>query len=303
VSEPGRPSSQWVGYLLVAAAATSWGSQGVVAKLLLASGLPPAGLVSARTAVAALVVALALAVVRPGLLRIRGPDFWRLALLGVVGMALSQYSYYVALSRIPVATALLVTFTAPLLVLAAGVVLHGEPVGLRDVAAAAATLAGAALVVRAYEPALLRIDAVGLAASGFCAVAFAFYSLWARRMARRLSPWTLLAYSLATATAFWVLLAPPWRVLLAPHPPAVWAGFTVVVTFGTLVPFALYLAGLARIQAAHASITSCLEPVVAAIVAFFALGEALEAPQLIGGALILAGIGLLHARREATPAA
>jgi drug/metabolite transporter (DMT)-like permease len=303
VPEPARPSSQWVGYLLVAAAATSWGSQGVVAKLLLTGGLPPGGLVSARTAVACLVLAAALAVVRPGLLRIGARDFWHVAVLGVVGMALSQWAYYVALSRVPVATALLVTFTSPLLVLAAGVVFYGEPVRLRDAMAAAVTLAGAALVIRAYDPTLLRLDAVGLAASGSCAVTFAFYSLWARRVAPRLSPWTMLAYSLATAAAVWVFLAPPWRVLLAPHPPAVWAGFTVVVIFGTLVPFALYLAGLARIRAAHASVTSCLEPVVAAAVALVALGESLEALQLVGGGLILAGIALLHARAEPTSAA
>jgi drug/metabolite transporter (DMT)-like permease len=289
--------------LLVAAAATSWGSQGVVAKLLLTGGLPPAGLVSARTAVACVVLVLALAALHPGLLRIRARDFWHVAILGVVGMALSQWAYYVALSRVPVATALLVTFTSPLLVLAAGVVFYGEPVRLRDVLAAVVTLAGAALVVRAYDPALLRVDAVGLAASVSCAVTFAFYSLWARRVAPRLSPWTMLAYSLATAAVVWVPLAPPWRVLLAPHPPAVWTGFAVVVVFGTLVPFALYLAGLARIRAAHASVTSCLEPVVAATVAFVVLGESLGALQLVGGALILAGIALLHARQEkASPA-
>jgi drug/metabolite transporter (DMT)-like permease len=218
-------------------------------------------------------------------------------------MALSQWAYYVALSRVPVATALLVTFTSPLLVLAAGVAFYGEPVRIRDVMAAAVTLAGAALVVRAYDPALLRLDAVGLAASASCAVTFAFYSLWARRVAPRLSPWTMLAYSLATAAVVWLPLAPPWRVLLAPHSPATWTGFAVVVIFGTVVPFGLYLAGLARIRAAHASVTSCLEPVVAAAVAFVVLGERLEGFQLVGGALILAGIALLHVRAEETSAA
>jgi drug/metabolite transporter (DMT)-like permease len=113
----------------------------------------------------------------------------------------------------------------------------------------------------------------------------------------------MLAYSLATAAVVWLPLAPPWRVLLAPHSPATWTGFAVVVIFGTVVPFGLYLAGLARIRAAHASVTSCLEPVVAAAVAFVVLGERLEGFQLVGGALILAGIALLHVRAEETSAA
>ena len=66
---------------------------------------------------------------------------------------------------------------------------------------------------------------------------------------------------------------------------------------GDLLPYALYFAALARISAAHVSVTSTLEPVVSGLVAFAVLGETLAPPQLAGGALILAGIGLLHLRR------
>lgn len=293
-----RPGA-WAGYVLVAAAATSWGAQAVVAKLLLTSGFDPSSLVSTRTALAGLILVATLAGLKPELLRVTGRDLGHLAVLGTVGMALSQYTYYFALTRIPVATVLLVAYTSPLLVLAATVVIYGEPLRRRDLAAAAVTLGGAGLVVRAYEPALLRPSAAGLLASAFCAAGFAFYSLWAKRVSPRVSPWTTLTYSLATAAAFWLPLAPPWTLLLRPHPPAAWAGIAVVVLFGTLVPFGLYLAGLSRISAAHASVTATLEPVVAAIVAFLVLGEGLEWPQLLGAGLILAGIALLHARPDA----
>lgn len=293
------PSRALVGYALVAAAATSWGAQSVVAKMLLTPGhgaLPPSGLISTRTALASVIVAGALALVKPALLRVSRRDLARLAVLGIGGMALSQYTYYVALTRIPVATTLLITYTAPLFVLAAAVLLVGEPLARRDVAAATATLVGAALVVRAYEPTALRLDAAGIAASLVCALGFAFYSLWGKRIGPGLSPWTMVAYSLATAAAFWLPLAPPWTVLGRAHGSAVWAGIAVVVVFGTLVPFSLYLSGLARISAAHASLTGTLEPIVAAAVAYVVLGERLEPLQLLGGGLVLAGIALLHAR-------
>ncbi len=294
MSERPGPRPVLVGYALVAAAATSWGAQSVVAKLLLTSGLAPSSLVSTRTALAALVLVGALGGVRPALLRVRAGDLVHLAILGTVGMALSQYTYYFALTRIPVATALLVTYTSPLLVLTAGVLFYGERLRRRDVAAALATLLGAGLVIRAYEPGTLRGNAAGLAASGFCAAAFAFYSLWAKRTAPRVSPWTMVTYSLLTAAVFWLPLAPPWSVLLGAYAAPIWLGLAVVVVFGTLVPFSLYLAGLSRISAAHASVTATLEPVVAAAVAFVVLGESLAPPQLLGGALIVAGIALLH---------
>jgi drug/metabolite transporter (DMT)-like permease len=300
VRERPRRSSAFLGYALIVGAATSWGAQSVVAKLLLTSGIPelsPASLISARTALASVILAGALALVKPPLLRVHPTALGRLAVLGIGGMALSQFTYYVALARLPVATTLLITYTAPLFVLAASVGLLGEPLARRDLAAAAGTLVGAALVVRAYEPAALRLDAVGIGAAVVCALCFAFYSMWGKRVGAGMSPWTMLTYSLAAAAAFWVPLAPPWRVLGVPHPPWVWVALAVVVVFGTLVPFSLYLAGLARLSAAHASVTATVEPVIAAAVAYAVLGERLEPLQLAGGAVVLGSIALLRATR------
>jgi drug/metabolite transporter (DMT)-like permease len=286
----------WPGYLLVAAAAISWGAQSAIAKLLLTSGSSPAALVSARTATAFLLMAAALGLADRRLLRTRPRELGHLALLGIVGMALSQYGYYAALTRIPVATALLIIYTSPLFVLAGSALWDREPLRAGDVIAAVVTLAGAGLVIRAHGAGSLGFHAVGVMAAFLSALTFAFYSLWARRMAPRVSPWTGLTYSLGCAALFWIPVAPPWAFLSAEHPPRMWLAFAVVVVFGTLVPFGLYLAGLRWISAAHANITSTIEPVVAAAGAYVVLGEALAWPQLVGGLLVLSGVAALQIR-------
>jgi drug/metabolite transporter (DMT)-like permease len=285
------------GYALAAAAATSWGAQSIVAKMLLVAGLPPASLVSTRTALATVLLVTAVALVRPVLLRVAPRDAWRLAVLGVLGMSLSNYTYYVTLTKIPVAMAALLIYMAPLFVLAAGVLFLGERLRGTDVMGAVVTLVGAALLVRVYEPSALRLNMAGLALGVFNAMSFAFFNLWAKRLPPGLPPWTVMTYSFAAGTLFWLALAPPWTVFLAPQPPQVWLGIAVVTVFGTLLPFALYLAALRRISAAHASVTCTLEPVVAGLAAFAVLGETLAWPQLAGGALVLVGIAILHARR------
>jgi len=296
VSGSGGRRAGWPGYALVAAAAASWGAQSVVVKRLLQAGLSAGLLVSARTALAAIVVLASLAVWRPALLRVAPPALGRIVILGTLGMALTNYTYYSMLARIPVATAVLLLYTAPLFVLAASVLLLGEPLRRRDVGAAAVALAGAALVVGAWAPATLAIDAGGLVLGLGSALAYAFYNLWAKTLPPGLSPWTVLAYSFAGATLVWVPLAPPWTLVGQARGPEVWTGVAIVTVFGTLVPFALSLAGLRRISAAHASVTSTLEPVVATVAAFAILGETLAPSQLVGGALVLAGIALLHLR-------
>jgi drug/metabolite transporter (DMT)-like permease len=296
VSERPRRGSAWLGYALAAAAATSWGAQSIVAKLLLTSGLPIGSLVSTRTALASLILAGALAVVKPAHLLVGPRQLLAIAALGIA-MAASQYAYYFALTRIPVATALLLIYTAPLFVLGASVLVMRQRVRAPDVMAAAVTLVGAALVVRIYAPDAFRLSAAGIGASLLSAVAFAFYSLWGQRAAPAVSPWTVATYSLGSAALLWLPFAPPWALLIEPHPTTVWLGLGVVIVFGTLLPFALYLSALAHISAAHASVTASLEPVVAAAAAYVVLGERLEALQAMGGALVLAGSAVVHSRR------
>jgi drug/metabolite transporter (DMT)-like permease len=273
----------------------------VVAKLLLASGLPATALVSTRTALAAVVLAAAVAFVRPEQLRVSLRDLWRLAILGIAGMSLSNYTYYytyyLTLSLIPVAMAAILLYMTPLFVLAGGVLFLRERLRRQDLLAASVSIAGGVLLVRAYDAPGLRVNTLGLALGVFNAISFAFMNLWAKALPGHLSPWTVLVYAFGAGTLFWLPVAPPWWLCLAPQPTSVWLGVGIVTVFGTLVPYALYFAALDRISAAHVSVTSTLEPVVSGIAAFAVLGEFLAPPQLAGGALVLTGIALLHVRR------
>ena len=293
----GSDASRAAGYVLAAGAATSWGAQTIVAKLLLTSGLPATWLVSTRTALAAVVLTAATALARPGLLRVHPRDLWRLALLGTAGMSLSNYTYYLTLTLIPVAMAAILLYMTPLFVLAGGILFFRERLRRQDLLAAAVTIVGAVLLVRVYESSAMRVNAVGLTLGIFNAISFAFLNLWAKTLPPRLSPWTVLVYAFAAGTLFWLPLSPPWQILFTSQPTSVWLGLGIVTVFGTLLPSALYFAALTRISAAHVSVTSTLEPVVSGIVAFAVLGEILAPPQLAGGALVLAGIALLHVRR------
>jgi len=65
----------------------------------------------------------------------------------------------------------------------------------------------------------------------------------------------------------------------------------------TVVPFALTLGAVSLIPSARVGLTATFEPVVAALVAFFVLAEALAPLQLAGGAVVLAGIGIAQSLR------
>jgi drug/metabolite transporter (DMT)-like permease len=105
----------------------------------------------------------------------------------------------------------------------------------------------------------------------------------------------------AVASAAMALVQPWWAfpfdvlettsTVIEQIPPVpVWSLVLWVVLLGTLVPYLLNLASLGHLTAAAASVASMLEPVLAAAIAFFLLGETLSPVQLAGAGVLLTGV-------------
>jgi len=293
----------------VVAAACLFAVNGTVSKLVLASGMSSLHLVEIRSAGAAAVLCLAALARDRRSLAVRRRDLAFLAVYGVVGVAMVQWLYFVAISRIPVSVALLVEFTAPLLVALWVRFVRRRPVRRRIWPALALVLAGLALVAQVWAG--LTLDALGLAAAVVCAgVLAAYYLLGEHGLATR-DPVPLAALGFGAAAVFWMILLPPWTFpvgsLAVPvHTVGAFtlpAGVLVacVVLLGTVAPFVLVLLGLRRIGATRAGLLGTLEPVLAGGVAWLVLGERLGWVQLAGAAVVLAGIVLAETAR--TPSA
>ncbi|MBI2563612.1 MAG: EamA family transporter [candidate division NC10 bacterium] len=283
--------SRWRGYVMVVSAAICWGVMATVAKLLFRDrGVDPLILVVIRADLATLTLFAALALMSPARLRIGRRDVWAAAVVGVIGLALNNFFYFQSLHLTSVATALLLQYQAPILVALYTVLVQRQRLRGRVILAMALALLGCALVVRAYDPDVFRPNLVGVAAGLGGAVGFAFYILASRVALRTLDPWTLLTYAYLSAGLAWSVVVPPWRILAHGFDLGIWGAFLAVATVGTVVPFGLFISGLRFLPPTQASIVSMLEPVVAAAVAYFLLGETLIPLQILGGALVLAGV-------------
>jgi drug/metabolite transporter, DME family len=65
-----------------------------------------------------------------------------------------------------------------------------------------------------------------------------------------------------------------------------------------LIPFLLYVWGVERVRAERGVIAATLEPVLAAVVAWLFLDEALSPIQIVGGALVIGAVVALQVRRR-----
>src|SRR3954453_1080164 len=297
-----------LGYAMVALAATLFAVNGTVSKVILGSGIDAEQLTEIRCAGALIGLVLVAVVTRPSSLRLRRSELPVIVALGVVGLALVQWSYFFAIHRLEIGIALVVQFVGPILVALWARFVYGEDVRARIWVALALAITGLTLIVEIWQAD--RPDPPGPAAAALAAVTYAAYILLAERGVRHRDAISLSAWGFFFATLFWSLVAPWWNFpagrvddsvsllghLSSSHLPT-WALMAWMVVLGTIVPFALVVAALRRISATRVGITAMLEPVLAIVIAWAWLGETLDPLQVSGAAVTLAGVSLALSSR------
>lgn len=282
------PDLRLRGPLLVAGAGTLWGTIGVAAKSAFRYGISPADVALWRAGGAFAVLLAAALAIRRDALRIAPGDLPMFALHGAVGVAAFMTVYLTAIRLSTVATAAMLLYTAPAWVTLLARVFFNEPLGPRKLAAVMCTVAGSALVVRAYDPAALRLDLPGVLAGLASGLTYALYSVVGKHALRRYAPFTTVLFALGFGSAFLLLALRRWPTL---PPPAALPGVLYLVLVPTVLAYLLYTAGLGLMEAGRASIVATVEPVVAALLGVL-LGELFHGWQWVGGGLVLAGVAL-----------
>jgi len=287
--------SSVAGFACVAAAAVLWGAFGTLARFFFVSDVVgPLTLLEIRLFLSFSLLFLYAALFRPSLLRIRRADVLPLVVFGLGGLGAVQLFYLLTISELNVATAVFLQYLGPVLIAVWGLLRFRRSPGRLGITAIVLATAGGFLIMWGTHQ-RAGLTAAGLATGLASAVCFAFYTVYGKQLAH-LSPWTTLLYGLGIPLAAWSFVRPPWTAL-AGHGAVAYVAFFYLAVFSTILPFGLYLKGLSLLTPLRASLTSTLEPVVAAVSAYLVLGETLHAWQSAGAALILAGVILIQLQR------
>ena len=233
---------------------------------------------------------------------------WRVLGMGLIGVAFTQLAYFAAISRIPVATALLIEFLAPLLLVGWVWAISRRMPRVSVLLGCLLAVGGLVLVIG--PGALQAVDPVGLALAFAAAIGCAVYFVVAARPADGLPPVALaasglllggLSLGLAGLLGLAPFTATTGDVPLFGSSVPWWVPLLVVALVGTALAYASGIFGSARLGSRLASFMGLLEVVFASIFAWLVLGERLTPLQLLGGVLILAGITAIPAERPVTP--
>jgi len=289
-----------LGYLYIASAAFCWGVSASLGRAAFTGRLPgfealrpidPLILSQSRTTFSFLLLLPLLGSLRGWRrLRLSIPDVRDACLIGVLGVAASNYFYYLAIQRTNVATAIIVQYTAPIWVLIYAVARRQQAPTSRRVGAVALALAGIALVIGVFGTSLLRLDTIGISAGLLAAFSFAFYNIGGHNILTRHDRWTVLLYITGSASLFWLVINPPWKIAGAHYSSAQWLFLLFFSLLSVLLAFSFYFGGLQHLEPTRAIVVSCLEPVFSIVIAAFALGEIMRPLQMAGILFVLAAI-------------
>ncbi len=270
-----------------------WGSAYPVTRVLLEE-MPPLGAAAWRTLVAAMAVA-AFAAARGelGTLRPAPAVRGRLLALALLGGPLFLIGLNVSVLLTGASIASFVTGIYPLLAVVVAGFLLGEVLGRRVLAALAIAAVGLVLLAR---PGGAHVEMLGVLIGLAAAVSFAFYLVLTRLWgsAERLPFLTI---------AFWLLIASMTvtaglQLIVSPAGLALnlsgrgWAALLWLALPASALPHVLVTSTLRRLPASRAAPFLLLMPISGLLISAALLGERLDPVQLVGAALILAGIAV-----------
>jgi drug/metabolite transporter (DMT)-like permease len=286
------------GYWLVVGAACCWATSGILVKtILLRYAPPPLALAFWRDALTFVVMVLMVALFRPAWLRLDRRTVWPLVGLGVISVGVFHLLWIYAVALIGVAPATVLNYTAPIFTVLFSWLVWREPITPWNIGAVLLTFAGCLLLAQIYDISRFQLNWAGFLAGLGTGITWATYPIFSKVALRHCSSWAIVTYAFGLS-ALTLLLPRPVQSLTFPwsQPADIWLWLWLLALVPTVAGFCLYSWGLRYLTASAAVVTATVEIVMASTLAYLILGESLQATQILGGVLILAGIVLLASR-------
>jgi drug/metabolite transporter (DMT)-like permease len=284
-----------------------FGLNASTSKVVMSSGITPEEIVIFRSFATAVGAAIALAITNRKAFRVQRHEWLKLILFGIFGVALMQWSYSNAVKNLPIGIALLIEYTAIVIVPLVSLWLFREKVKTRLWFAIVMVLGGLVVVSRIWDGGL---NPVGLMFAVMAALFLSFYFIMGEHTLRKRDALSTLFYSMSISAVFWLILTPWWNfepAILAQEVSLtgnlselelpIWALLLWVGIFGSFLPMLFSFLALVHLSATSVGVISTGETVTAFFFAWAWLNEKIDGIQALGGILVISGIVLAQTSR------
>jgi len=286
---------------MVAGGAILFGVNGNISTLLFNNGVTPVTLISFRMLIGGICLLAAMILWQRKALQAPRRSWGWIVVFGLV-LAMNTFTYFLAISRLPLAVALVIIFTASTWIALGEALWYRRMPSVYVLISLGLSLTGVVLLTGIWHTSLNNLDTLGLFYALIALIAYTAYLLCGRRVGRHLPSMTSTGYGALVASIFWFSVQPPWAI-----PTKTWSSpfhivlIALVGIIGMAAPFALVVGGLRRVDAARVGIVGMLELPASGIIAYFWLGQRLDIGQILGCLFVLAGVTILQYDKPAFP--
>lgn len=289
-------SKKFLGFLYVAISAVCFSSKGVIIKLAYSENIDALSLLTFRMLFAfPFFIAFGVFTKNQSKSVATNRDYALTIFLGLIGYYLSSLLDFYGLEYVSAGMERLILFMYPTLVAILGLILFNRKISKPIVLSLMLTYTGILLVVF-YDISVNGLESLpGVLFIALSAFTFAIYLVYSNDLVHKFGSSALYTSFVMSASALGVfahyLFTHSFSIsALSNYSTNVYIYSVVLALFATVLPSYLMTDGIKKIGAGNTSITSTLGPVWTIILAYFILGEEINFSQIVGTALVVAGV-------------
>ncbi|MBR2476655.1 MAG: EamA family transporter [Clostridia bacterium] len=280
-------------FFLIIIAGIMWGTSGLFVNALSPLGLSSLQMTNVRGFVAAICMVIYALIRDRSLFKMSKGDFV-LAISGGISIFLTSWTYFASIQASSVATAVVLMYTAPVMVMGFSVAFLGEKLTKMKMLSIVLMLIGCALVSGIIGGAEINLPGVllGLAAG----VSYSAYNIFTKLQMRKGSnPVSSSMYSFIGMGLVSLIVSNPAHTVSVAAGSVTYA-LPLMIALGVctcVLPYFLYTVALKNIPVGTAAALGIVEPMAATIFSIMFLGERLSVPSAIGIVLVIGSVFLL----------
>ena len=278
--------------LLAILAGACWGSSGMLFRFL-AGTFTQMEVVFIKMLVSAILFGIVIVAKDPKMFCVKLKDLWLFVFAGLITMLLFNYCYFTAMLHTTVAVAAALLYTGPGFVVLISAVLFKETITKQKIVALLVLFSGCACAAGVFtgEQVITLVGVLFGVTAGLC---YGLYSIFTRlAMMKGYAGFTFAFYVIAISAVGAVPFVDFGHFVPALGDANLLLCFAVAL-MNCFLPYLLFTKALASLLPGDAAMLATSEPVIAACLSVFVLGEAISVSVVLGICLIVAGIVIVN---------
>ncbi len=286
-------SKERLGIIIVIICGMLWGLSGVVGQLLFENSDISVGWLVSLRMFASGVIILIYSISKQGK---KTFSIWKdkkqilsFFIFTVVGLMAVQYTYFAAVEASNAATATVIQYTYPILVLLYTSISMKKLPKLYETCGIIIAFVGVVLIATHGHISSLSISTEALIIGLLSALSFMFYTVYPKKLYEQFGLLTIMSWAFIIGGALLFVLTGCYKT------PVTFDNYTIVLTviitlFGTMIPFVIYGKGVEWLGNVKASLFVTVEPIFSALLAMIIVKTTFKVIDIVGFICIIGAV-------------